>query len=291
MIDLLISLTLALITFGISASLTKKDFLKVARVPQNLSMGLVLQLLFLPVLAFIIVSLVELPPEWKLGIFIVSICPGGATSNFISYLAKTDVALSISLTTINSFVILITIPLLVTFGLNYFGFEEEFHFSIFQTAKQMLLIGVIPVILGVAFNETFPNTSKVIQKPLKYINTLLLAIVFGIKFFAPSSNGGSGITDEIIWALLPICLIIHLVSMFSSFFISRLFRLSNIRATTIGIEVGLQNTTLALLITATLIGSDMMSQPALVFALFSFFTTLAFGLLMKKRKKRGNIAA
>ena len=286
MIDILISLTLALITFGISASLTKGDFKKVVQSPKSISIGLALQLIFLPLLAFFIVSITDLPPEWKLGIFIVAICPGGATSNFISYLAKTDVALSISLTTINSFVILLTVPLLVSFGLEYFGFESgEFHFRVIQTAEQMLMIVIIPVILGVAFNEKFPNTSKKIQIPLKYINTLLLAIVFGIKFFATPKDGGSGITYSIIMSLLPASLLLHLISMFSSFFISRGFNLSNIKATTIGIEVGLQNTILALLITATLIGSDKMSQPAMVFAIFSFFTTLAFAFLMRNRYK------
>jgi BASS family bile acid:Na+ symporter len=153
----------------------------------------------------------------------------------------------------------------------------------------MLLIGVIPVILGVAFNETFPKSSKMLQLPLKYVNTLLLAIVFGIKFFASIANGGSGITSAIVISLLPASLIIHLVTMFGSYFISRGFKLPNIKATTIGIEVGLQNTTLALLITATLIGSDEMSQPALVIAIFSFFTTLGFAFLIRNRNNHEKV--
>ena len=285
-IDFLISLTLGLIMFGIGFSLKREDFQRIFQKPKSLGIGLLLQIIILPLIALLVVSFTDLSPEWKMGVFIVSICPGGTTSNFISYLLKTDVALSISLTIINSFIILLTIPLLVHFGLNHFGLGgNDYDLNILETVQKVFLIIILPVVVGVFLHEKFAKYSKQIQQPLKYINILLLAAVFGIKFFASEEDGGSGISRDIIFILLPACLAVHLIPMIGSYLISRGLRLTNLQSVTIGIEVGLQNTGLALLVTTTIIGNEVMAQPALVFAIFSFFTTLAFGYFMKKRTR------
>ncbi|MCH2193518.1 bile acid:sodium symporter [Kordia sp.] len=283
-IDFLISLALGLIMFGIGSSLRTEDFKNVFKNPKSLTIGLVLQIIALPLLALLIVSFTDLSPEWKMGIFIVSICPGGTTSNFISYILKTDVALSISLTVVNSFIILFTIPTLVFFGLEYFELEKSNeNLSLVNTITQVFLVLIFPVLIGLFLNEKYPITIQKIQNYLKYFNILLLAFVFGVKFFASETNGGSGINQEIIYVLLPACLLLHSISMIGSYFLSRKLKLNNLQSTTIGIEVGLQNTGLALLVSTTIVKNEVMSQPALVFAIFSFFTTLIFGYVMKNR--------
>ena len=283
-IDFLISLALGLIMFGIGSSLRIEDFKNVFKNPKSLTIGLVLQIIALPLLALLIVSFTDLSPEWKMGIFIVSICPGGTTSNFISYILKTDVALSISLTVVNSFIILFTIPTLVFFGLEYFELEKSNeNLSLVNTITQVFLVLIFPVLIGLFLNEKYPITIQKIQNYLKYFNILLLAFVFGVKFFASETNGGSGINQEIIYVLLPACLLLHSISMIGSYFLSRKLKLNNLQSTTIGIEVGLQNTGLALLVSTTIVKNEVMSQPALVFAIFSFFTTLIFGYVMKNR--------
>lgn len=285
-IDLLISFALSLIMFGIGASLRFADFKSMFKETRPLLTGLSLQMLFLPLFAFAIAYFSPLPPEWKVGLFVIAICPGGTTSNFISYIVNADVALSIALTTVNSVLILFTIPTLSNLAINTFlDTGTTYDITIFSTFLQVLFILLIPAILGILFNEYFSKTAQQLQKPLKYVNTLLLALVFGIKFFADQQSGGSGLSQAEIFHLLPSCLILHLGAIIISYALSKGLHFKNIQATTIGIEVGLQNTTLALLVTGTLIGNNEMTKPALVFAIFSFFTTLAFAFIATRKKR------
>ncbi len=282
-IDILISGSLALIMFGIGASLKPEDFRNVFLYPKALLLGLVLQMLFLPLFVWAITLCTDLNPFFKAGLFIVALCPGGTTSNFISYIVKAEVALSISLTTVNSILILFTIPFFTGIGLNYYLENNQvISLPVGETVLQVFLITLLPAILGLLFNHFFTKFSTRIQQPLKYINILLLGLVFSIKFFAGESQGGSGITTEEIIAILPAALAVNLGSMLISYAFARLIQLDNRQAVTIGIEVGLQNTTLALLVTGTLLANNEMTKPALVFALFSFFTTLAFAWIAKR---------
>lgn len=283
-IDVLISSVLALIMFGIGASLEPRDFKNVFLYPKALITGLGLQMVFLPIFVFLIALFSNLSPELKVGLFIISLCPGGTTSNFISYLIKAEVALSISLTIINSLIILFTIPVLSSLALEYFlSAKTSIALPFGQTIAQIFLITLLPALLG-----TFFTVSEKIQKPLKYINIALLALVFGIKFFAGESSGGSGISMDDIITILPYALLVNVGSILVSYYFSRIIRINIRKSTTIGIEVGLQNTTLALLVTGTLIGNNEMSKPALVFAIFSFFTTLLFAWLTMRNAPSEN---
>ncbi len=285
-IDILISTMLALIMFGIGASLQLKDFNNVFFYPKALTTGLSLQMIFLPIFFFAVAWFAPISPALKVGLFVLSLCPGGTTSNFISYLVSAEVALSISLTIINSVLILFTIPALTSLGLSYFmGTEQQIQLPVLQTITQIFLLTLLPALVGLGFNQSFPMLSERIKKPLKYINISLLGLVFGIKFFAGESQGGSGISVDDIFIILPYALLTHLGSMIFSYYFSKNLKIDNRNATTIGIEVGLQNTALALLVTGTLIGNNEMTRPALVFAIFSFFTTLAFAWLAMRKNK------
>jgi BASS family bile acid:Na+ symporter len=111
-----------------------------------------------------------------------------------------------------------------------------------------------------------------------------LASVFSIKLFADKSDGGSNMALLEGLEILPYVLFLHLSTMIISYFVARRKRLNNKQSTTIAIEVGLQNTTLALLISGTLIGNNEMTKPAIVLALFSFFTTFFFAYVVCKKK-------
>ena len=244
-------------------------------------------MVFLPICAFIIAELVNLPPAEKVGLIIVAICPGGTTSNFISYLIKADTALAVALTAINSLLILLSIPLLSNWAVAIFmGSHTEVSLPIFNMVWEVAKIIIIPALLGLFFNRFFPNISLKIRFPLKVINTILLGIVFFIKFFGDKQSGGSGISVDEIIRLLPATLLMHLSAMILSYFIAlKTFKLSGVQATTISIEVGLQNTALAILVAGTLIGNTDMTKPALVYAIFSFFTTFAFALITIRLKR------
>ena len=288
-IDSLLSLVLALIMFGIGSSLTHKDYHNLIQHPKALVLGLVLQMLFLPVIALLLLPLTPLAVVFQAGLFVLMLCPGGTTSNFISYLVKGDVALSISLTSMNSFIILVSIPVFTQVGLPFFG-EGTGSVSIgfADTAKDVFLVIILPAIAGLVFNHRYASFSAALQNPLKYINITLLALVFGIKFFADEQSGGSGLTTDEILLIFPYALGIHILALVFSYFIARRFTLSIPQAITIGIEVGLQNTTLALLVTGSRIGNNDMTKPVLVYAMFSFFTTALFAFSVRYMNRSYN---
>lgn len=282
-IDSYISLAIALIMFGIGTSLSPKEFNDQFKAPKAIFLGLILQLLLLPAVALFVTSFTSLSDELKMGIFIVSICPGGATSNFISYIVKADTALSVTLTVLNSFLILITIPILLEFGLNVYHLTDVDGKLVLAAAIfKLLSLLIFPIFLGVLFNSKQPQLASKIKFPVKVVTTILLAIVFGIKFFGATKIGGSGIQTEEILALLGPCISVHFISMIGSYLIARKCRANALQSITIAIEVGLQNTALAILICSALLSSNELSKPALVIALFSFFTTLVFAYLSKK---------
>ncbi len=290
-IDIFISAVLALIMLGIGATLKLSDFKRIFLRPKALSLGLGLQILFLPALALVLLWFSDLSPEIKMGIFIISICPGGSTSNFISYIVNADVALSISLTALNSIVIVFSIPLLSSFALDYFmDIDHTYSISLWGAVLQVFLIVLVPVCIGLWFNHKYYELSRKIETSVKYINVVLLGSVFLIKFLAGEDSGGTGINKADIISILPMTLLLHATAILISFFLASRLLNKNIQATTIGIEVGLQNTTLAILLAGTIIGSNEMTKPALVYALFSFFTTITFAYLVRRQKgfgKRG----
>lgn len=285
-IDILISVVLALIMFTIGSSLKPGQFIAIAKRPKAVALGLVLQMLFLPLLAFALVNMTHLPIDFKIGLMILSFCPGGTTANFVNYLVKADVPLSIYLTSLNSFLILITVPFFTFLTLGYFtGSGDHIQLPVGPTVTKVLMIILVPVALGMWFRKNIPNLIMKLQNPFKYTSIVLLAGIFAIKFFAPSTQGGSGIIWEEIKMIMPVAFTLHFLSMVLSYYLSKGMLSDHEACVTIGVEVGLQNTTLTLLITTTILGSEEMAKPALVYAIFSFFTTFAFALLTKRYGK------
>ena len=283
-VDNLLSVVLALIMFSVGTSLELSDFKNVFKYPKALFTGLFLQMIFLPIFAFIVCIYAPIGTDFKLGILILSLCPGGATSNFINYLLDLKTALSISLTIINTVLILFTIPIGYSLFAAYFKMEG----AVLSLDFQSIFIGVfgyvlLPVVIGVALRQMFLQLILNISKPLKYLSSLLLGVVFGIKIFAGEENGGVGLEMQEILVILPILLAIHFSAMFLSFFLSKAIKIEQFRALTISIEVGLQNTTLALLVTSIYLVNTEMSKPSVVYAMFSFFTTIIFGYFFKQR--------
>ena len=281
-VDFLISIVIALIMFGIGTSISFEKFKTQFLHPKAVFTGLVLQIIFLPSITLLISSFSNLSNELKMGIFIVSICPGGATSNFISYIMKADVALSVILTVFNSLLILITIPFLLNFGLSFYSLSSiEHELNLTNSIFKLLLLLITPVITGLIVNHKKPQLCNKLSYSTKIITTCLLAIVFGIKFFGNSKIGGSEINYNEIIVLIGPCLTINLASTVISYLISINMKIKKLKSITISIEVGLQNTALALLISSVLMSNNEMSKPALVFAMFSFFTTLIFTFFVK----------
>lgn len=272
--------------FGIGLSLTFSNIKNIFVSPKSLFIGLIAQMIVMPVIAFCVVYFIDIPLSFKVGFIILASCPGGTTSGFITYFFKGDVALSISLTSVNSLITLVSIPFIVNLGLIVFlGKTTPFHLPYLETIVQIFMVAIIPALLGIILRTKYAFFALKIQKPLKIVLIILLAFVFCIKFFANETQGGTGIsTDEII-QLFPYALIINILGFASGYLISRFSKLNLQIAYTIGVEVAMQNTTLAFLVAGTLLQSQDMVKPSLIYAMFSFWSAILFTLALKKNKK------
>ena len=282
-IDFLVSGVLATIMFGVGLSISFEDLRQIYRSPKSFLLGLFSQMILLPLIVFAIVSFTNLPPAVKVGFVILSACPGGTTSGFVTVLFRGNVALSISLTSFNSILTLATIPLLVNLALTVFtGRHSPFELPLAQTFLQIFFVTLLPAITGVLLRYFRKKLADRIQKPVRNFMIILFAGVYAIIAFADESKGGSGITSADLWSILPYAVAINLAGFIVGMAMGW-FGKTGIRTSwTIGIEVALQNTTLALLVAGTLIQSNEMVKPALVYALFSFWTALLYGIVIKR---------
>jgi len=269
--------------FGVGLSLTLSDFLNIIRHPRAFFSALGAQMIGLPIIAFIISLLVPLPAELKVGFIILAASPGGATSGFLTYLWRGNVALSLSLTAVNSFLTLVSIPIVVNIGLRVFmGHETELHLPFWETVSQIFFITIIPAFFGLFVRRNFPVFANKISKPSKYIMLVLLAIVFAIKMFAGENYGGAGLEMRDFAIITPVALLQNAGCLFFGYFFLKYMKLTHASSLTAAMESGVQNTTLAFLIANNLLGNQDMVKPALIYSLYSFWTACIFAYYANK---------
>lgn len=272
--------TLVIIMMGIGLSITISDLRNIVAEPRNVVVGLSSQLILLPVIAFLIATFTSLRPEYKVGLIIISACPGGVTSNLVNYIIRGNVALCVSITVVNGILTLITIPLIVRFALRlYMGEDTEIVLPVVDTILKIFLITVIPASIGIFIRRKREKLALKIQNPLRIILPLLLLAVYaGVVFL--EGNGEAGMNSHF-FMLIPYTLMLNFLSMTAGLLVPRGFRLTKQNQYTIAVEVGLQNSTLAIFVASTLLGSQDMALVAVVYGSFSFFTTMLFGYIAR----------
>jgi len=281
-IHFLLNSVLGLIMFGLGMSLKRSDFQELFHQPKALSIGLFSQMILLPMMAVVWVMFSELSPEFKIGVLILSICPGGITSNLVSYFVKGNVALSVSLTVINSLLTLFSIPILVNIFLNYFDVSNGglVHLPVLDTMFSIFNITILPASVGMFLRDRLGKKILQIQKYINIVLPVLLFIVFGIKFLGSNQNGGTGISINEIIKLTPIVIGLNVSAMLLGVVVATIFNLSFKNRVTIAVEVGLHNTALALIVAGEKLGITAMEKPALVYAMYSFFITYGISILL-----------
>ncbi len=279
MIDFLIGLILALIMFSIGLSLRADNFRQLVSHPRVLLLGLGLQLLLLPVVAFVVAFMLKLPPAFAAGVIVLAACPGGLTSNFISFLLKANTTLAVSLTICNTGLSMLTIPVIVNLGLTTFWSGEGLQqLPILPTAGQIFLIVLLPVLSGMVFRARKVAQANYLQSRLRWLSLFLLGLLFALKLLAPADAGGSNLLMTELATILPASLIINVCALSSGMLFGRLFGFGRNDQITLGIEAGIQNTSLTFPITPPLLETEQMLKPALLHAMFTFVTGLAYCL-------------
>jgi BASS family bile acid:Na+ symporter len=285
-IDFLVSGVLAAIMFGVGLSINLNDLREIWRSPKAFFYGLFAQMVLLPVIAILFTFFTDLPPAIKTGFIILAACPGGTTSGLVNVFFRGNVALSVALTTVNSILTLFTIPLLVNLSLTiYFGRHSVFQLPFMETFLQIFFITLLPAAIGVFVRLRWDSLAEKIQKPVRNTLIILFAGVYLLVTFSDKSKGGSGIMLSEALQIFPYALLINAAGFAAGLLMGKAGKTGLRSAFTMGIEVALQNTTLALLVAGTLIRDNEMVKPALVYALFSFWTALLYGVVVKKYNK------
>lgn len=278
----ILPLSLFLIMFGIGISLRLADFKNIFNYPKAVVVGLMGQLILLPLVAFIIALVFKLPAELAVGLIIIALAPGGATSNMFTYLFEGDVSLSVSLTLLTSLITPFTIPLLASLSMLYFmDSNTEFELPVVKTIVQLLVISVLPIALGMFALSRFPVAAKKIENVLKWFSIFFLFLIIGLIVMKNSANMASFFAQA-----GAATLVLNLVVLMLGYQLANSTKLNDKQSTAIGFEVGIQNGTLALVVAGTLIGNNTMMIPAVTYSILMFFTGAIFGWLINKKNNR-----
>lgn len=268
--EVFLPLALAVIMLGMGLSLTIQDFRRITVAPKPVFIGLVNQLLILPILAFGLVLLFGLQAELAVGFMILAACPGGATSNLISHLAKGDTALSITLTAISSLVTVVTIPFIVNFAIiQFMPNGEAQQLNVLGTVISVILITVIPVSMGMVIHKRASAFSKRMERPVRTLSAVFLAAIIVAAILKEREN-----MVQFFLEAGPAALALNIATLGVGFYAARLFKLPPNQSRTISIESGIQNGTLGITIAATLIGNSVMTIPSAIYSLIMFGTVL-----------------
>lgn len=263
-------ISLMVIMIGMGLSLTIADFKRVLQMPKAVSLGFLNQIILLPLIAFGLCKALGADPVIAVGIMILAACPGGATSNLLTLLAKGDTALSVTLTAVNSVVTIITIPIIITFSLDAFlGENTEVSAPIGEIITQLLVIIVIPLTIGMLTRKYAPKVAIRMDKPVKIASGALIALVIVGLVIKERAH----LVEYFQMALL-IALSLNIATMLVGYLTSRLAKLNFKQAMTISIESGTQNGTLAISLAAITLGRPDFAIAAAVYSLIMYATAL-----------------
>ena len=276
--DVFLPLALAFIMFALGLGLTTDDFLRVLKQPRDFFVGAFSQIIFLPIIAFILVKIWSVAPELAIGVMIIAAAPGGVTSNLLTSFAKGDVALSISLTAIISLLCVITIPFIVLTSVELLGGSGITQdISLFSMSRDMFLIVTVPVILGMLLRRFASGAALKFEPIAKKVSIVLFVIVLLGAIVAEREN----VKDYFAQAGL-ITLVLNIVMMVVAYYIAQLLASGKEQKKCITIECGLQNGTLAIFVATTIFGGGMYLIPAATYSLIMFATSLIFVYLVRK---------
>ena len=276
--EIFLPLALAFIMFSLGLGLTGADFTRVAKQPKDFTVGIICQIILLPVVAIILVKFWSISPELAVGVMIIASAPGGVTSNILTSFARGDVALSISLTAIISLLSVVTVPFILITSLGLLGLDNiSKDISLLSMAISMFLIVAVPTLIGMLFRKFASNTAIKFESIAKRISVILFVIVLLGAILAEKNNIVSYFADAGL-----ITLTLNVIMMVLAFYVAQLFGTNNSQKKCISIECGLQNGTLAIFVGTTLFGGGVYIVPAATYSLIMFLTSLIFVFFIKK---------
>ena len=272
--QIFLPISLAIIMFGMGLTLVFSDFGRLFAYPKEVLIGLFNQLVFLPLIGFLIILLFDLNSSMAIGIMTLSLCPGGPTSNLITQVAKGNIGLSVTLTALASLITVFTIPIILSEAITYFTGETDvvIELPIVQTMLQILLITVIPVSIGMLIRKKNEAFALRMERPMRIASTVLFIIIFLLVMIANK--------DLIVEAMKEVglaTLLLNLSTMTLGYMTAKVFGIKGKSQISITIESGIQNGTLAFVIATTILNNVEMGLPTGAYSIWMFVTG---GILM-----------
>ena len=271
---------LALIMLGLGLGLKLEDFTRVFKTPKDFFVGLISQLIILPIVAYILILVSRTPPEIAIGVMIIAAAPGGVTSNILTRFANGDVALSISLTAIISLISIVTVPLIVFTSADLFEITNiSQNISMTGIAMKMFLVVTVPVFLGMIIRKFAENFVASKVEMFNKLNMVFFAIFFVAAFYEERDN----LINFIVQAGL-IALILNLTMMAIAYYLAKTFASGVKQQKCIALECGLQNGTLAIFVSTQIFGTDILyAIPTGAYAFIMYITGFIFVYFLKNK--------
>ncbi len=272
--QIFLPISLAIIMFGMGLTLVISDFTRLFTYPKEIFIGLFNQLVFLPLIGFLIILLFDLDSTMAIGIMILSLCPGGPTSNLITQVSRGNIGLSVTLTALASLITVFTIPIILSEAISYFSGETDviIELPIVQTMIQILVITVIPVSIGMVIRKKNEDFALRMERPMRIASTVLFIIIFLLVMIANK--------DLIVQAMKEVglaTLLLNLSTMALGYMTAKLFGVKGKSQISITIESGIQNGTLAFVIATTILNNVEMGLPTGAYSIWMF---ISGGILM-----------
>tara|TARA_B110000438_G_scaffold303756_1_gene367028 strand:+ start:1820 stop:2728 length:909 start_codon:yes stop_codon:yes gene_type:complete len=273
-----------LIMMGMGLSLVPNDFKRILKYPKAVSVGLLNQLILLPIIGFTLANIMPLEPEYAVGVMLLVLCPGGTTSNMFSHIAKGDVALSVTMTAVASLITVFTIPVVLNLSLVHFmGEGSEFQLPLIPTIISLMGLTIVPIAIGMLikyFAPRFADSSQVLVSRfgILFLTLLIIFLTYVQQDIVVSAFIATG----------PVSLILNISTMALGYYSSRWFGLNAAQTTSVTIEVGLQNSTLSMFMALTLLANYKMSFTPAIYTLVMLFTA---GVLVRFLRAKVNLPA
>ena len=272
-------IALIIVMTGVGLGLTPNDFRRVAKEPKGFFIGFLGQLILLPLIALFVIKLLGLTGGVAIGLFIIALCPGGTVSNLYSMLAKADVGLSVSLTAVVGLITPFTIPLFASWAIIHFNDSaQSFHLPFLQTFLQLIIVGVIPVLAGMLIRAKWPSFAQRSEPWVNRVSSVVLALLV----VAICIQMGDRLPASFV-AAGPGALLLNVIAISFGYALGRTMLQRESQARTIALEVGLQNGTMALMITTGLLKSAEMSMAPIVYSLLMFVSAALFTALVRRK--------
>ena len=271
-------IALALIMLTLGLGLTTSDFTRVIKRPKDFLIGLICQVILLPIIAFVLIKILNVQPALALGVMIIAAAPGGVTSNILTKFANGDVALSVSLTAIISLLSILTVPFIVIksadlLDINYLSKE----ISMSGISIKMFLVVTLPVVIGMLIRKFAQDFIIKSTALIEKISLTLFMIVFISIWLEEWDNIIMYISRAGV-----ITLILNVTMMVLGFYVAKIFTSGIEQRKCISLECGLQNGTLAVFVSTQIFDDIIYLIPTASYALIMFVTSIIFVLLLKK---------